>query len=157
MNALETLLRRRAGLDKAIAALQEVIESEGGSAATRPTAAEPAYLSATATGVGSASGVLTTGGDKRGARTDTAEAIITEQPGIGVTPQKLADALAERGVPIRSTDPARAARAIGDRVRARNSQVKLESGHFVYRPEDSIGSQPAAASLPVVEQEKAPE
>jgi hypothetical protein len=135
-NALDTLLRRRAGLDRAIAALQEVIESEGGSPAAQP--AGSANLSGVAVGRGTASGVLTTTpNERRGARTDTAEAIITERPGVGVSPQELADAMAERGVPIRSDNPVRAARAVADRVRTRNPNVELENGRFVYRPPES--------------------
>jgi hypothetical protein len=129
--ARDTLVRRRAAIDEAIKALDRVIESDTGPAPpsdpqppSRPTSAETKPS-------------LRHLAERRGARTDTAEAIITERPGVGVTPQELAEAMAERGVPLRSENLTRAARAVADRVRTRNPNVELENGRFVYRPPES--------------------
>jgi ribosome-binding protein aMBF1 (putative translation factor) len=145
--ALDTLRRRRTALDDAIHAIERVIADE------YPTST-PAEAPAKSTP--KAIEWKPVRQPRRGARTDTAEAIIKDRGAFGVSPQELADAMAERGVPIRSENPARAARAVADRVRERNPDVKLVEGRFVHRPESTNGTEPAASETPDVEQQEEP-
>ena len=141
IHARDSLVRRRKDIDAAISALDRVMagdqsgdepaKPEGGASPEKNWTAESA---------------IHRGDDRRGARTDTAEAIIKERPGVGVSPKELAEAMAERGVPIRSSNPVRAARAVADRVRARNADVELENGRFVYRPSDSPNGTPRSGA-----------
>lgn len=116
--ALTTLRRRRQEIDDAIRALERI--GGGSTADQKPnrTAAKE-----------------TAGGDRapgRGARTDAVEEVLMETPGRGLTPEQLAQALKHRGVPLRSDNPARAARAAGNRARQRNPRITLRDGRFVY-------------------------
>jgi hypothetical protein len=115
--ARDTLIRRRDALDDAIQALDRVI----GDGANRIEVAVDKAPAATSKA-------------PRGARTDATEAIIIERGEHGISPLDLARELDVRGIPLRSENPERAARAAGNRARERNGQIKLENGRFVYRP-----------------------
>jgi hypothetical protein len=121
--ALKTLRERRASIDDAIAALERLIGSEYASS-TEPRSAAKSRKSPVRRGA--------TG--QRGARTEAVVEILRDRGPEGLTPNELASALDERGVPLRSDDPPRAARAAGNRARERDPHIVLENGRFVYRP-----------------------
>lgn len=117
--ALFTLRSRRSEIDEAIRALERLGGSRDVTSDPEPSVRKaPEARPATAAG--------------RGARTTAVEDVLKAQPGRGLTPAQLADALAERGVPLRSDNPARAARAAGNRARERNSRIVLRDGRFAW-------------------------
>ncbi len=69
----------------------------------------------------------------RAARLRAIEALLKESP-EGLKPSELAAALAERGMPLRSDNPPRAARAAANRAKEQNPDIKLENGRFIYAP-----------------------
>lgn len=121
IEARNTLVRRRDELNQAIHALDRVIGD-------KPAVMAPAKPNRNGTR-------SSLGG--RGARTDAVVEILKAQPGEGISPGDLADLLEARGVPLRSENPARAARAAGNRARERDPSIKLEGGKFVYAPSET--------------------
>lgn len=115
--ALKTLRERRAAVDRAIAALEELergTEMPAAAAQSKPRAPRRAD------GAGGASG---------------ARRVLHSRPGYGFSPDELAQAMLANGWKTDALDPPRAARAAANRLKAdRDEHVTLERGRFYYRP-----------------------
>lgn len=125
--ALAALRARRTDLDEAIRALERVVAGD------TPAEAKPERIIPQLPNPA----LFTRLPSRRGAQQEAVMEILTGEKGVPVTPEDLAGALERRGLPIRSDNPVRAARAAGNRAREKNPQIQLEDGAFVYRPHDA--------------------
>lgn len=128
MDAVKTLRERRAAIDRAIAALEDLDARP--SPAVKPSSIE----SAEAFGQSTVSAGATRRDGSGGAA--GARRVLTARPGHGFTPEELAAAMRANGWKADTAHPARAARAAANRLRRDvGESVFLEDGRFVYRPD----------------------
>lgn len=131
VNALDALRRRRDDLDQAIKALETVIGAVPSTKDQRLPL--PVDMSALVPKRRSQGGKAGAAGALR---------VLQARPGEGLSPQALAEGMIANGWDASGAeDPARAARAAGNRLRRTDHRVTLENGKFVFRPSGN-GQQP---------------
>lgn len=123
--ALSELRARRAVIDRAIAALEDVERST-----QTPAARGPAGESGAAARRRAGRRTRDAGGGAGGVAK-----VLRARPGVPMNADELADAMIANGWVTDAQDKPRAARAAANRLRRSDPQVRLEHGRFVFRPD----------------------